>query len=60
MSSRQSSRARTGPRSKRRPAAAAAGEDAPGAEPQDHAAGADQGSDEDIVDAEVVDDEDKK
>ena len=41
-------------------AAAAAGEDAPGAEPQDHAAGADQGSDEDIVDAEVVDDEDKK
>ncbi|MFN8046900.1 MAG: molecular chaperone DnaK [Dermatophilaceae bacterium] len=41
-------------------AAAAAGEGAPGAEPQDHAAGADQGSDEDIVDAEVVDDEDKK
>ncbi len=41
-------------------AAAAAGEGAPGAEPQDHAAGADHGSDEDIVDAEVVDDEDKK
>ena len=40
-------------------AAPAAAGGAPGAG-RHHAAGADQGSDEDIVDAEVVDDEDKK